>query len=131
VGRRKRPAWSPGKGRDERVFPGPVAVDPEVESSSAADQADRGAQQPTAQLLGFGGRERAVQEQQPGPGEQVAGEADELDPDGVDVQLPGRQMGQAGALGAADPVLDPGVRPVAGLEGRLVWLAIRILQVRV
>jgi len=37
-------------------------------------------QQAVAQLLGFGNGQRAVQEQQAGPGEQVAGNADELDP---------------------------------------------------
>lgn len=34
----------------------------------------------------------------------------------VDGELAGRRMAQAGVLGGADPVLDPGMRPVAGLQ---------------
>jgi len=88
----------------------------EVESSGAADQAGGDVQQPVAPLFGFGSGQSAVHEQQPGPGEQVAGEADELDPHGVDVELAVRQVSRPGALGASDPVLDPGVGPVPGLE---------------
>ena len=66
---RLRQGDEPGEGVDERVFPGPVAVDPELQSSSAADQAAGHVQQPVAQLLRLGSGQSAVEEQQPGPGE--------------------------------------------------------------
>ncbi len=66
---RERQSDEPGEGSDERVFPGPVAVDPEMQSSSASDQAGGDVQQPVAQLFGFGGGEGAVEEQHAGPGE--------------------------------------------------------------
>jgi len=68
---RQRQGDEPGEGGDEGVLPWPVAVDPEVESSAAADQAGGDVQQPVTQLFGLGGGKSAVKEQQPGPGEQA------------------------------------------------------------
>ena len=53
-----------------------------------------------------------------GEGEQVRGDAGELDPDLVDVGVPGGQVADAGVLPAPDPVLDPGVGAVKGVQER-------------
>src|ERR1019366_7251039 len=87
--------------------------------------------------LGFG--EVAVEGEEAEPGEQVAGGGRGLAPGGAGLVVPGRQMAQAGRLGAADPVLDPGLGPVAGSgeldlpargagRGDLVPLALVLLE---
>lgn len=73
-------------------------------------------QQPVAQLLRLGGGEVAVQEQDPGPGEQVDTGQGQLQPGLVDREVSGREPAEAGVLAAADAVLDAGVCPVAGLQ---------------
>jgi hypothetical protein len=63
-------------------------------------------QQPVAQFLGFGGCEVAVQEEVLGPGEQVDRGEGELQRGGVDGELVGRDVAQAGFLAAADAVFE-------------------------
>ena len=53
-----------------------------------------------------------------GVGEQVGGDQRQLDPDGVDVFVSGRQVAQAGVLTGSDAVLDPGVRTMSGFQQR-------------
>ena len=73
-------------------------------------------QQPVAQRLRFGLGQIAVQEQVLGPGDQIDREHHDGQPGLVDRERAGREVVQAGVLRAADAVLDPGVRAVAGVE---------------
>jgi hypothetical protein len=60
----------------------------------------------------------AVQQQVLGPGDQVDGEHDHDQPSLVDRERAGREVVQSRVFRAADPVLDPGMRPVAGIQVR-------------
>lgn len=73
------------------------------------------------QCFGFGPVQLgfACQQLRLGEGVQVGGDQRELDPDSVDVVVPGGQMADAGVLPGPDPVLNRGVRPVSGLAGKL------------
>ena len=51
-----------------------------------------------------------------GPGNQVGGGQDDLEPGGVGLEIIAGQVGQAGGLGLADTVLDAGVLAVAKLQ---------------
>jgi hypothetical protein len=51
-----------------------------------------------------------------GPGQQVAGQAHQLEPDLVGGEVVQRQVAQPGVLQAADPVLGPGPAPVLHFE---------------
>ena len=77
-------------------------------------------QQPVADRLPLGPGQVGLVGQQDGlgPGEQVGGGQGELEPDRVDREQPGGQPSEAGVLGLADAVLDPGVGAVAGFEER-------------
>ncbi len=78
----------------------------------AAGDARGGVQQPIAQRFGFGAVQLGIigTQHRLGQGEQVRGDQGELDPDLVDVLVPGGQVPQAGVLAGADPVLDACVR---------------------
>ena len=67
-------------GGGEFLCPGPGFGDPQDQVAGSFDQAGRGVQQPVAQGRRFGLGERAVQEQQPHPAQQVDGEGDRGDP---------------------------------------------------
>ena len=84
----------------------------------AAGDAGGGVQQPVAQRLGFGAVQVGLvgEQHRLRKGQQVGGDQRELDSDRVDVLVPRRQMPWAGVLAGADPVLDPGVRPVPGFQ---------------
>jgi hypothetical protein len=69
-------------------------------------------EQPVAQRLGLGAGQRAVQQQGLCPADEVLGGKDQLQPDGVAAQQVERQVLEAGALGGADAVLDPGALAV-------------------
>jgi hypothetical protein len=69
-------------------------------------------QEPVAQRLGLGDRQRTVQQQRLRPAGEVLGSKDQLQPDGVAAQQVERQVGKAGGLGGADAVLDPGALAV-------------------
>jgi hypothetical protein len=69
--------------------------------------------QPVAQSPGFGYGEVAVRQQGLRPADQVEGEQDQLEPDGVAPPPVKRQVASAGRLGAADAVLYPGMLAVA------------------
>jgi hypothetical protein len=81
-----------------------------------ADDAGGDVEEPVAQRLGFGDRQRAGKEQRLGPAGEVLGSKDQLEPDGVAAPPVERQVGQAGGLGGADAVLDPGALAVAQLQ---------------
>jgi len=74
--------------------------------------------QSVAQRRGLGEGQRALEQGGLGPGDQVRRGQGELDPGGVDRELRRRQPIQAGVLGAADPILDPGMSAVPGHEVR-------------
>jgi hypothetical protein len=134
VGVRGRPAWCPvspggrGGGSDGRsgrwrswdqrqplegvgqfACPGPGAREADPDPPLATGDPGGDVQQPVAQLLGFCGGEGAVEEHGLGPGEQVRGGEGELQPDGVDLEVAGREAAVAGVLAGADAVLDAGV----------------------
>ena len=73
-------------------------------------------EQPVAQGLGLGHRERAVQQQRLGPDGEVLGGQDQLEPDGVAAPSVEGEVGKAGGLGGADAVLDAGALTVAQLQ---------------
>ena len=100
--------------------PGPVSVDPDPDPTLPLGDPGGGVQELVAQLLWFSGGQLPVQEHRLGPGEQVSGGQGELEPDGVDLEVAGGEPAVAGVLAGADAVLDPGVRAVAGFEGRRV-----------
>ena len=84
--------------------------------ASAAGDAGGDVEQAVAQRLGFGAVQVGLvgQEHRLGECEQVRGDQGELDPDGVDVGVPGGQVSDAGVLAGPDSVLDAGVRAVSG-----------------
>ncbi len=79
-----------------------------------------GVQQPIPEGLGFCAVQLGLvgEQHRLGQGEQVRGDQGEFGPDFVDVLVPGGQVPEAGVLAGSDPVLDPGVRAVAGFQER-------------
>ena len=75
-------------------------------------------QQPVAQGLGFGPVQVGfvAQEHRLGQGQKVRSDQGELDPDLVDVGVPGGQVPDTGVLAGSDPVLDAGVGAVPGVQ---------------
>jgi len=73
-------------------------------------------QEAVAELLGLGGGQLAVQQQDSRPGQQVDGGHGELQPGLVDGEVAGGEAAEAGGLAAADVVLDSGVSAVADLQ---------------
>ena len=82
-----------------------------VERESGGD-----VQQSVAQPFGLGLGELAVEQQRLGPDDQVVREHHDLQPHLVERELLERELGQAGVLVVADPVLDPGALAVAALD---------------
>jgi hypothetical protein len=78
-----------------------------------ARNAGGGVQQPVAQLFRFRYGMVAVEDQELGSGELVAGGQGKFGPGGVDRELAGREPAEAGVFAAADAVLDAGVAAVA------------------
>ena len=54
--------------------------------------------------------------EEPGPCGQVGSDLHQHQPHPVDLELPRREPPQPRVLGVPDPVLDPSVRPMPGLE---------------
>ncbi len=81
-----------------------------------AGDSDGDVQQPVAQLLGFGGGQSAVEEEQLGPGEQVDAGEGQFEPGGVDREDAGREPSEAAVFASADAVLDAGVGAVPGFQ---------------
>ena len=83
------------------------------QAAAAADEAPGDGEEPQPQPFGFPAAGGAGEGEHLHPGQQLAGQRDDLAPDlvlGVAVQ---REVAQAGVLGAADPVLAPGPAAVA------------------
>lgn len=84
----------------EVLGPAPVDGQPQGGGAGVKDEAAGDVQQPVAQALGLGGRQLAAEQQPLGPGDQVMGEAHELQPDAVVLEVSERQVAQAGVSGA-------------------------------
>jgi hypothetical protein len=69
-----------------------------------------------AQSLGFGRGEITVEQQTLGEGNEVLGQAHELDPAGVVGEVAEGQISQAGVFGTADAVFYSGMAAMAGFE---------------
>jgi hypothetical protein len=87
-----------------------------VQATGAAGDAGGGVQQPVAEFLRLCGGQLAAQRKSLGPGEQVDGGEGQLQPCGIDGEVPGGEPAESGGLAAADAVLDAGVRAVADLQ---------------
>ena len=70
--------------------------------AAGGDEVAGGVEQAVAQPFRFGVGHVAVEDEQPGPGEQVVGDEGELQPDGVDGEGVRWQVGQSGGFGVAD-----------------------------
>ena len=101
---------------DERVGPGPVAVELEVGAAAVTDELAGDVQQPVTEAFRFGGRELAGQADQLGPAEQVLGDQRELEPGLVVLEGVVREVAHAGVLAGADAVLDAGAAAVTQLQ---------------
>jgi len=75
----------------------------------------RCAQQPVAQQFRLDFGQGCVEQDGLGPRGEVGGGQRELQPDGVDRELAGREPAQSGLFGSPDLVLNPGVGAVPGL----------------
>ena len=82
----------------------------EPQAAAAADDAAGDGEQAQPQPFGFPAAGGAGQGEHLRPGEQLAGQRDDLAPDLVLGEAVQRQVPQPGVLGAADPVLAPGPR---------------------
>ena len=80
----------------------------EAEPAAAADDPPGDREEPQPQLSGFPAAGLAAQREHRRPGQQLAGQGDNLAPDLVLVVSVQRQVPQPGVLGVADPVLAPG-----------------------
>jgi hypothetical protein len=76
-------------------------------------------QEPVAELLRFGGGQVTLQQESAHPGEQVGGGQGQLQPGGVDGEVAGGEVAEAGDLAAADGVLNSGVDASAFRSARL------------
>jgi hypothetical protein len=76
----------------------------------------RDVQEPVAQPLGLCLGELPVEHERLGPDEQVVREHHDLQPHLVEREVLERELGQAGVLGVADPVLDPGALAMPALD---------------
>ncbi len=85
--------------------------------AAAADQPGGGAEQSQPESFGFPPAGLVVGEgEQLHPGDELTGERDHGAPELVLGEAVQRQVGQAGVLGGADPVLGPGAAAVPQLQ---------------
>jgi hypothetical protein len=94
----------------------PVLGQPDVDLALAAGDTGRCVEPPVAQRFGFASGQVAVQEQVLGPGDQVDAGQREFQPGGIQRELSGGEPADAGVLGFSDPVFEPGMGTVSGLE---------------
>jgi hypothetical protein len=85
-------------------------------AEGVADDPGGNVQRPVAQGLGLGHGEVTSKQQRLRPDGEVLGGKDQLQPDSVASPAVERQVGQAGGLGGADAVLDPGALAVPQLQ---------------
>src|ERR1019366_9280022 len=114
-------AVSAGRGRErlellgrgeELGRPRPGVLKVELRTAAREREPASDVQQPVTHALGFGSGKLAVEDERLGPDEQVVRERDDLKPHLVERELFEWELGQAGVLVVADPVLD--VRVLGG-----------------
>jgi hypothetical protein len=88
--------------------PGPVCGHAQPQAAAAADQAPGDGEDPQPQPSRFPAAGRAVKGEHLHPGQQLAGQRDDLAPDLVLGEAVQGQVAKPGVLGAPDPVLAPG-----------------------
>ena len=90
--------------------PAPGGVDAQAQLAGAAGDAGCDVQNPVAEGrdLDAGQLGCVGESDELGPGDQVGGGQDDLEPGGVGLEIMAGQVGQAGGLGLADAVLDAG-----------------------
>ena len=96
--------------------PGPPGGQAQPQAAAAADNPPRAAEDPQAEPLWFPAAGRAGEGEHLGPGQQLAGQGDDLAPDLVLVVSVQRQVSQPSVLGVADPVLAPGPAAVSQFQ---------------
>jgi hypothetical protein len=113
----QRQGTQPGERPGEFDDPWPGVLPAQDDPAGVADDPGGHMQQPVAQRLGLGHGQVAVQQQYLGPGGEILGGKDQLQPDAVAPPQVEGEVGQAGSLGGADAVLDPGALAVPQLQG--------------
>ena len=96
--------------------PGPAGGEAEPQAAAAADETPGAGEDPQPQPFRFPPAGRAVQGEHRHPGQQLAGQGDDLAPDLVLGEAVQGEVAQPGVLGAADPVLTPCPAPVTEFQ---------------
>ena len=96
--------------------PRPFALERQGRPARRGAQSSRRVQKGVTQTLGLGPGQFALEHQTLGEGDEVLGQADQLDPAGVVGEVAEGQVAQPGVFGTTDAVLDAGMAPVAGFE---------------
>ena len=99
-------AWRP-KAPASSVAQGPGGLLAQRCGAGVEGEAAGNMKESVAQALGLAASEFAVQEQSSGRGEQVVGDAHQVKPDAVVLEVADGQAARAGVPVAADVVLDP------------------------
>ena len=98
--------------------PGPAFGEAQPQAAAAADEASGDGEQAQPEPFRFPAAGGPGQGEHLGPGQQLAGQGDDLAPELVLREAFQRQVPQPGVLGAADPVLAPGPAAVPQLQVR-------------
>jgi hypothetical protein len=104
------------EGCEQFADPGPCVLEVELGASAGEREAAGDVEELVAQALGLGLGELVVEHEGLGPDDQVVREHHDLQPHLVELKLFERELGEAGVLLVADPVLDMGVLAVAALD---------------
>src|SRR5512135_2162877 len=96
--------------------PGPGAVEADSDSAAGADEPAGDGEQAQPQPFRFGDSVLSGQGQGLGPGEQVLGELDDLEPEAVGRIVLVGQISHAGVFSAADPVFAAGAAAVPAFQ---------------
>ncbi len=112
LGSARRRCLQPAEGGGDPGCPWPPGGEAEAKPAAAADDASGGGEQAQSQPLGFPAAGAAGKGEQLGPGDQLAGQGDDVAPDLVPRIPVQRQAAQPGVLGAPVPVLAPGAAAV-------------------
>src|SRR5665213_2989320 len=124
LGPAQRPGRSPERGADphepklEISCPRPGLIETEHEASSSSDEERGDVQDAIAERLRLGLRERTVETDELGPGEERAGDEGDLQPRRIAHDVLEGKVLQSAGLPVPDPILDAGMSTVAELECR-------------
>ena len=100
------------------LSPGPALGESEPQAAGAAGEASGDGEQAEPEPSGFPAAGGPGEGEHLGPGQELAGQGDDLAPQlGPERALQG-QVAQPGVLGAADPVLAAGPAPVPQFQAR-------------